>query len=65
MDDATMAPLKGNLPRHGAGKQMRQVSRLLNNKAQTMKRQAYGCRDLGFFKLKRKTLHVKKYTLNG
>jgi len=36
-----------------------------NNKAQTMKRQAYGYRNLDFFILKLKTLHVKKYALTG
>lgn len=36
-----------------------------NNKAQTMKRQAYGYRNIDFFKLKLKTLHLKKYALVG
>ena len=36
-----------------------------NNKAQTMKRQAYGYRNLDFFKLKLQTLHLKKYALVG
>jgi transposase len=37
----------------------------LNNKAQTMKRQAYGYRDLEFYKLKLMTLHRKRYGLVG
>lgn len=36
-----------------------------NNKAQTMKRQAYGYRNREFYKLKLKTLHVKRYALLG
>jgi transposase len=36
-----------------------------NNKAQTMKRQAYGYRNMDFFKLKLMTLHNKKYALTG
>ena len=36
-----------------------------NNKAQTMKRQAYGYRNMDFFKLKLRTLHLKKYALTG
>jgi len=36
-----------------------------NNKAQTMKRQAYGYRNMDFFMLKLRTLHVKKYALTG
>ena len=36
-----------------------------NNKAQTMKRQAYGYRNMRFFMLKLRTLHVKKYALTG
>lgn len=36
-----------------------------NNKAQTMKRQAYGYRNMEFFKLKLMTLHNKKYALTG
>lgn len=37
----------------------------MNNKAQTMKRQAYGYRNLHFYKLKLMTLHLKKYALVG
>lgn len=36
-----------------------------NNKAQTMKRQAYGYRNMDFFMLKLRTLHAKKYALTG
>lgn len=36
-----------------------------NNKAQTMKRQAYGYRNRDFYKLKLRTLHLKKYALVG
>ena len=36
-----------------------------NNKAQTMKRQAYGYRNIEFYKLKLMTLHEKKYSLTG
>lgn len=36
-----------------------------NNKAQTMKRQAYGYRNIEFYKLKLLTLHEKKYALVG
>lgn len=36
-----------------------------NNKAQTMKRQAYGYRNREFYKLKLLTLHIKKYALVG
>lgn len=36
-----------------------------NNKAQTMKRQAYGYRNMSFFMLKLRTLHLKKYALTG
>jgi len=36
-----------------------------NNKAQTMKRQAYGYRNMHFFMLKLRTLHSKKYALTG
>ncbi len=36
-----------------------------NNKIKTMKRQAYGFRDLEFFKLKIKALHMTKYALVG
>lgn len=36
-----------------------------NNKAQTMKRQAYGYRNMSFYMLKLRTLHVKKYVLAG
>ena len=37
----------------------------LNNKIQTMKRQAYGFRDLEFFKLKILAIHQAKYALLG
>ena len=37
----------------------------LNNKIKTMKRQAYGFRDMEFFKLKIYSLHEKKYALVG
>ncbi|MBT4820339.1 MAG: ISL3 family transposase, partial [Lentisphaerae bacterium] len=36
-----------------------------NNKAQTMKRQAYGYRNMKFYTLKLRTLHIKKYALTG
>lgn len=36
-----------------------------NNKIKTMKRQAYGFRDMEFFKLKIKALHQTKYALVG
>ena len=36
-----------------------------NNKIKTMKRQAYGFRDMDFFKLKIKALHLTKYALVG
>jgi transposase len=36
-----------------------------NNKIKTMKRQAYGFRDLDFFKLKIQALHETKYALVG
>ncbi len=36
-----------------------------NNKIKTMKRQAYGFRDMEFFKLKIKALHQAKYALVG
>ena len=37
----------------------------VNNKIQTMKRQAYGFRDLEFFKLKILAIHQSKYALLG
>lgn len=37
----------------------------LNNKIKTMKRQAYGYRDIEFFKLKIKAIHKTKYALVG
>ena len=36
-----------------------------NNKIKTMKRQAYGFRDLVFFKLKIMAIHEAKYALVG
>jgi len=36
-----------------------------NNKIKTMKRQAYGFRDMGFFKLKIMAIHETKYALVG
>jgi transposase len=36
-----------------------------NNKIKTMKRQAYGFRDLAFFKLKILAIHETKYALVG
>ena len=36
-----------------------------NNKIKTMKRQAYGFRDIEFFKLKIMALHEAKYALVG
>ena len=36
-----------------------------NNKIKTMKRQAYGFRDLEFFKLKIMAVHGSKYALVG
>ncbi|WP_457577343.1 transposase, partial [Desulfomarina sp.] len=37
----------------------------INNKIKTMKRQAYGFRDLDFFKLKIKAIHLARYELVG
>lgn len=37
----------------------------INNKIKTLKRQAYGFRDLAFFKLKIMALHEAKYALVG
>lgn len=37
----------------------------MNNKIKTMKRQAYGYRDIDFFKLRIKSLHKTKYALVG
>lgn len=37
----------------------------MNNKIKTMKRQAYGFRDIEFFKLRIKSLHKTKYALVG
>ena len=37
----------------------------LNNKIKTMKRQAYNFRDLDFFKLKIKAIHLSRYALIG
>ena len=37
----------------------------INNKIKTMKRQAYGFRDLEFFKLKIKAIHLTRYELVG
>ena len=37
----------------------------MNNKIKTMKRQAYGFRDLEFFKLKIMAIHETKYALVG
>jgi transposase len=37
----------------------------INNKIKTMKRQAYGFRDMEFFKLKIYSLHEKNYALVG
>ena len=36
-----------------------------NNKIKTMQKQAYGFRDMEFFKLKIKALHLTKYALVG
>ena len=36
-----------------------------NNKIKTMKRQAYGFRDMEFFKLKIMGIHLAKYALVG
>jgi transposase len=36
-----------------------------NNKIKTMKRQAYGFRDIEFFKLKIMAIHETKYALVG
>ncbi|MBV1737688.1 MAG: transposase, partial [Desulfarculus sp.] len=36
-----------------------------NNKIKTMKRQAYGFRDMDFFKLKIKAIHQTRYALVG
>ena len=37
----------------------------INNKIKTMKRQAYGFRDLEFLKLKIKAIHLSRYALVG
>jgi transposase len=37
----------------------------INNKIKTMKRQAYGFRDLEYFKLRLYHLHVQRYSLTG
>ncbi|MFP4173621.1 MAG: transposase [Candidatus Hydrogenedentota bacterium] len=37
----------------------------INNKVKTLKRQAYGYRDIEYFKLKIKALHQTKYALVG
>ncbi len=37
----------------------------LNNKIKTMKRQAYGFRDMEFFKLRILGIHESKYALTG
>jgi len=37
----------------------------INNKIKTMKQQAYGYRDMEFFKLKIMALHQTKYALVG
>lgn len=37
----------------------------INNKIKTMKRQAYGYRDMGFFKLKLLSLHDVTYPFSG
>jgi transposase len=36
-----------------------------NNKIKTLQKQAYGFRDLGFFKLKIMAVHEAKYSLVG
>ncbi len=36
-----------------------------NNKIKTLQRQAYGYRDMDFFKLKIYALHLTKYALTG
>jgi transposase len=37
----------------------------INNKIKTMKRQAYGFRDLGYFKLRLYHLHEQRYAFVG
>jgi len=37
----------------------------INNKIKTLKRQAYGFRDLAFFKLRILAIHQAKYALTG
>lgn len=37
----------------------------VNNKIKTLKRQAYGFRDMEYFKLRLYHLHVQKYSLSG
>lgn len=37
----------------------------INNKIDTLKRQAYGYRDMEFFELRIKALHNSKYALTG
>lgn len=37
----------------------------LNNKIKTLKRQAYGFRDMEYFKLRLYNLHTQRYSLNG
>ncbi|MDR1494392.1 MAG: transposase, partial [Planctomycetaceae bacterium] len=46
-------------------KEMVQLKEGLNNKIKTMKRQAYGFRDLEFFKLKILAIHNARYELVG
>ncbi len=36
-----------------------------NNKIKTLKRQAYGCRDMGYFKLRLYHLHSTGYSFAG
>jgi hypothetical protein len=55
-------PLVGNTfwPSHHTGPLER-----LNNKIKTMKRKAYGFRDIEFFKLKIKAIRLSRYALVG
>ncbi|MFZ2956454.1 MAG: transposase [Candidatus Ozemobacteraceae bacterium] len=68
----TKAPLESRLQSHRYGILAYYRHRIstgplegMNNKIKTMKRQAYGFRDLEFFKLRIMALHETKYALVG
>ena len=69
---AILRDMAGTLRRHRDGILAYYTHRIstgplegFNNKAQTMKRQAYGYRNIDFYKLKLMTLHTKTYALTG